>query len=53
MIGIGERVLPRSSENVYNFLTIFSHLSEHHKFEYFSQPWWDIQVCEKIKFMER
>ena len=29
------------------------HLSEHHKFESFLQPWWDIQVCEKIEFMER
>ena len=34
----------------FNFLTCKSilHLSEHHKFEYFSQPWWDIQACEKI-----
>ena len=41
--------------STFNFLTCKSifHLSEHHKFEYFSQPWWDIQVCEKIKFMER
>ena len=23
-------------------------MSEHRKFEYFSQPWWDIQVCDKI-----
>ena len=35
----------------FNFLTCKSifDLSELHKL----QPWWDIQVCEKIKFMER
>ena len=35
-----------------NFLTCKSifHSSEHHKFEYFSQPWWDMQVCEKNGF---
>ena len=39
----------------FNFFTCKSifHLSEYHKFEYFSQQWRDIQVCEKIKFMER
>ena len=35
--------------STFNFLTckFIFHLSEHHKFEYFSQPRWDIQVCEK------
>ena len=38
----------------FNFLTTKSSFHcEPHKFEYFSQPSWDIQVCEKIKFMER
>ena len=41
--------------STFNFLTCKSifHIFEHHKFEYFSQRWWDIQVCEKMKFMER
>ena len=41
--------------STFNFLICKSifHLSEHHKFEYFSHQWCDIQVCEKIKFMER
>ena len=41
--------------STFNFLaykSIFD-LSGNDKFEYFSQPGWDIQVCEKIKFMER
>ena len=41
--------------STFNFLTCKSifHLSEHPKFEYFSQPYWDIQVCKKVKLMER
>ena len=36
--------------STFNFLTCNSifHFSEHDKFEYFSQTWWDIHVCEKI-----
>ena len=41
--------------STFNFLTckFLFHLSEDHKFKYFSQSCWDIQVSEKIKFIWR
>ena len=59
MIGTSKRVLPGGGwgggggvVKMPNF-NPFLHLSEHHKFEYFSQPLWYMQFCEEVKFMER
>ena len=47
MIGTGESVLPGGMRNIYFQLfglQIHFPLTEHHKYEFFSQPLWDIQV---------
>ena len=62
MIGTSDRVFPDGggrgeggSRNVFfQFFDLQMRCkSEHHKSEYFLQPWWDIQICGKMKFMER